>query len=57
MVTGVQTLLFRSRAEAASMSNRLPYLVPNLVEALFTDFPGRNGETVKISVAPEKNKR
>ncbi len=49
--------LFEGRAEAASMSNRLPYLVPNLVEALFTDFPGRNGETVRISVAPEKNKR
>ena len=48
--------LFEGRAEAASMSNRLPYLVPNLVEALFTDFPGRNGETVRISVAPEKNK-
>ena len=31
--------------------------LPNLVEALFTDFPGRNGETVRISVAPEKNKR
>ena len=49
--------LFEGRAEAASTSNRLPYLVPNLVEALFTDFPGRNGETVRISVAPEKKKR
>ena len=49
--------LFEGRAEAASMSNRLPYLVPNLVEAMFTDFPGRNGETVRISIAPEKNKR
>ena len=46
--------LFEGRAEAASMSNRLPYLVPNLVEAMFTDFPGHNGETVRISVAPEK---
>ena len=49
--------LFEGRAEAASTSNRLPYLVPNLVEAMFTDFPGHNGETVRISVAPEKNKR
>ena len=49
--------LFEGRAEAASASNRLPYLVPNLVEAMFTDFPGHNGETVRISVAPEKNKR
>lgn len=49
--------LFEGRAEAASTSNRLPYLVPNLVEAMFTDFPGNSGETVRISVAPEKRKR
>ena len=48
--------LFEGKAEAASMSNRLGYLVPNLVEAMFTDFPGRNGETVRISIAPEKKK-
>lgn len=46
--------VFEGKAEAASTSNRLPYLVPNLVEAMFTDFPGHNGETVRISVAPEK---
>lgn len=48
--------LFEGRAEAASQSDRLTYLVPNLVEAMFTDFPGHNGETVRISVAPEKKK-
>lgn len=48
--------LFEGKAEAASTSNRLQYLVPNLVEAMFTDFPGRNGETVRISVAPEKKR-
>jgi hypothetical protein len=48
--------LFEGKAEAASMSNRLPYLVPNLVEAMFTGFPGHNGETVRISVAPEKKR-
>ncbi|MBW8784175.1 MAG: DUF4136 domain-containing protein [Novosphingobium sp.] len=46
--------LFEGKAEAVSTSNRLPYLVPNLVEALFTGFPGQNGETVHISIAPEK---
>lgn len=46
--------LFEGRAEAASTSDRLGYLVPNLVEAMFTDFPGRSGETVRISIAPEK---
>jgi Domain of unknown function (DUF4136) len=45
--------LFEGRAEAVSTSNRLQYLVPNLVEAMFTDFPGNSGETVRISVAPE----
>ena len=46
--------LFEGKAEAASRSNRLQYLVPNLVEAMFTNFPGRSGETARISVAPEK---
>lgn len=48
--------LFEGKAEAASLSNRLGYLVPNLVEAMFTNFPGNSGETVRISVAPEKKK-
>ncbi len=46
--------LFEGKAEAVSTSNRLQYLVPNLVEALFTNFPGNSGETVRITVAPEK---
>ncbi len=45
--------VFEGKAEAKSRSNRLPYLVPNLVSAMFTDFPGNSGETVRISVAPE----
>ncbi|MEZ5744322.1 MAG: DUF4136 domain-containing protein [Sphingomonadaceae bacterium] len=45
--------LFEGKAEAASRSNRLQYLVPNLVEAMFTNFPGNSGETVRITVAPE----
>ena len=46
--------LFEGEAQAISTSNRLQYLVPNLVEAMFTDFPGNSGETVRISIAPEK---
>jgi hypothetical protein len=46
--------LFEGKAQAVSTSNHLQYLVPNLVQAMFTDFPGHNGETVRISVAPEK---
>ncbi|MEO9634204.1 MAG: DUF4136 domain-containing protein [Parasphingorhabdus sp.] len=46
--------LFEGKAEALSRSKNLTYLVPNLVEAMFTDFPGNSGEQVRISVAPEK---
>jgi hypothetical protein len=45
--------VFEGKAEAKSRSNKLAYLVPNLVEAMFTGFPGNSGETVRISVAPE----
>ena len=46
--------LFEGKAEALSRSKNLTYLVPNLVEAMFTDFPGNSGERVRISVAPER---
>jgi len=46
--------LFEGKAEAQSLSNRLTYLVPNLIDAMFVNFPGQSGETVKITVAPEK---
>lgn len=45
--------LFEGKAEALSTSNRLSYLVPNLVDAMFTDFPGRSGETTRITIKPE----
>jgi hypothetical protein len=47
---GTSQPLFDGRAQARSMTNRLDVLVPSLVEALFTGFPGRNGEVVKITV-------
>jgi hypothetical protein len=50
-VDGVR--LFEGKAEAVSRSNKLQYLVPNLVEAMFTGFPGNSGETVRITIAPE----
>lgn len=50
------TSLFEGKAEAKSRSNKLTYLVPNLIEAMFSDFPGNNGETTRISVAPEEKK-
>lgn len=44
--------VFEGTAQARSRTNELPALVPNLVEAMFTNFPGRSGETVRITVAP-----
>lgn len=47
---GTNQPLFDGRAQARSSTNRLDVLVPDLVEALFTGFPGQNGETVKITI-------
>jgi hypothetical protein len=44
--------VFEGHAQARSESNNLNRLVPNLVEAMFTGFPGRNGENVRITVPP-----
>jgi hypothetical protein len=46
--------LFQGRAQARSQTDELGTLVPNLVEAMFTGFPGRSGETVKITVPAKK---
>jgi len=45
--------LFEGTARAQSVSNKLTYLVPNLIDALFTGFPGQNGEDIRVTVAPE----
>ena len=42
--------LFEGNAKARSQTDELGVLVPNLIEAMFTNFPGRSGETVKITV-------
>lgn len=42
--------LFEGNAESASRTNRLQTIVPNLVDALFTDFPGNSGETLRITI-------
>jgi uncharacterized protein DUF4136 len=42
--------VFEGTAKARSTTDALPRLVPNLVEAMFTNFPGQNGETVRITI-------
>jgi hypothetical protein len=44
--------LFEGSAKARSRTDDLQALVPNLVTALFTGFPGNSGETVRITVPP-----
>ena len=48
--------VFEGTARARSRTDDLGVLVPNLVEAMFTGFPGNSGETVKITVAPERRR-
>ncbi len=55
--TGDGQKLFEGTARARSRTDDLQVLVPNLVEAMFTGFPGNSGETVKITVAPERGRR
>jgi hypothetical protein len=44
--------VFEGHAKARSTTDDLNRIVPNLVEAMFTGFPGRNGETIRITVPP-----
>jgi hypothetical protein len=54
---GSNERVFEGSAKAMSMDNDLTTLVPNLIEAMFTGFPGNSGETVKITVAPPGKRR
>ncbi len=47
--------LFQGQAKARSQTDEMGVLVPNLIEAMFTGFPGRSGETVKITVPARKS--
>jgi Domain of unknown function (DUF4136) len=53
---GTGERLFEGSAEAVSRGNDLTVIVPNLVEAMFTGFPGNSGEKTRITIAPpERN--
>lgn len=47
---GTNDNVFEGRAEANTTSDDLTKLVPNLVQAMFTNFPGRSGERVRVNV-------
>jgi hypothetical protein len=46
--------LFEGKAKARSRTDELSKLVPNLVDAMFTGFPGMSGETVKITIPTDR---
>ncbi|NCP10352.1 MAG: DUF4136 domain-containing protein [Sphingomonadales bacterium] len=48
--------LFEGTAMAQSRDNDLTYLVPNLVDAMFTGFPGNNAEKVRITLPPRERR-
>jgi hypothetical protein len=47
---GTNQPLFDGRAQARSETGRLDVVIPTMVDALFTGFPGRSGEVVKITI-------
>lgn len=49
--------VFEGSAKARSRTDELQTLVPNLIEAMFTNFPGKSGETVRITVPPPPRAR
>ncbi len=54
---GTRERVFEGTAKAMSSDNDLTTLVPNLIEAMFTGFPGNSGQTVRITVAPPEKQR
>lgn len=46
--------LFEGKAKARSRTDELARLVPSLVDAMFTGFPGQSGETIKITIPADK---
>jgi hypothetical protein len=49
--------VFEGTARARSLGNKLTYLVPNLIDALFSGFPGKDGEDIEVTIAPEPKAR
>jgi hypothetical protein len=48
--------LFEGRARAHSTTDDLTQLVPNLIDAMFTGFPGNSGQDIRITI-PAKPKQ
>ena len=42
--------VFEGTAKARSRTDEMQVLMPNLLQAMFTNFPGQSGETIRITV-------
>lgn len=47
---GDNVAVFEGRAETVANTNDQTQLVPNLITAIFTNFPGNNGQTIRVQV-------
>jgi hypothetical protein len=47
--------LFEGRVESTGSDNRLPEVMPYLVQAMFTNFPGNSGVTQRIKIPVKRN--
>lgn len=46
--------LFEGRARAHSVTDDMTQIVPNLIDAMFTGFPGNSGQDIKITIPPRQ---
>lgn len=46
--------LFEGRARAHSTTDDMTQLVPNLIDAMFTGFPGNSGQDIRITIPPRQ---
>lgn len=52
--TDTGEVVYEGRLVSRGRSPNLPEVMPYLVEAMFTDFPGENGETQRVDVEVQK---
>ena len=53
--TGANEKLFEGRVESVGSDNRLPEVMPYLVQAMFTNFPGNSGVTQRVKIDVKRN--
>ena len=51
--TADNVAVFEGRAETTATTNDLTRLVPNLITAIFTNFPGNSGQTLRVTIDPK----